>query len=93
MHDFDGLLLGATLVTLDGDSDYGAIADGALGWRDGVIAYVGPRDALAGDPRQLAREVIETDGGIVTPGLVVAAGADGILVIRIRLAVPIDMGA
>ncbi|HWI24232.1 MAG TPA: imidazolonepropionase [Lysobacter sp.] len=68
MHDFDGLLLGATLVTLDGDSGYGAIADGALGWRDGVIAFVGPRASLPQGAQ--AREVIDVDGGIVTPGLV-----------------------
>jgi imidazolonepropionase len=68
MHEFDGLLHGATLVTLDGDSGYGAIADGALGWRDGVIAFVGQRAALPHDVQ--AREVIEADGGIVTPGLV-----------------------
>jgi len=68
MHDYDGLLLGATLVTLDGDSGYGAIADGALGWRDGAIAFVGPRASLPKDMQ--AREVIDIDGGIVTPGLV-----------------------
>ncbi len=70
MHDFDGLLLGATLVTLDGERGYGEMADGALGWRDGVIAFVGPRAGLRGDPHALARDVIEADGGIVTPGLV-----------------------
>jgi imidazolonepropionase len=68
MHDFDGLLLGATLITLDGDNGYGAIADGALGWRDGVIAFAGPRASLPATAR--AGEVIEADGGIVTPGLV-----------------------
>jgi len=66
---FDGLLLGAHLATLDAASGYGEIADGALGWRDGVLAYVGPRAQLPGEPRALAREVIEVDGW-VTPGLV-----------------------
>jgi len=65
---WDGLILGASLATLDGDG-YGAIADGALGWRDGVLTYVGPRAGLAGDPSALADEVIEADGWI-TPGLV-----------------------
>lgn len=64
---FDGLLL-ASLATLDGDG-YGAIEDGALGWRDGRIAFVGPRADLPGAPSALAREVIESDGW-VTPGLV-----------------------
>jgi imidazolonepropionase len=66
---FDGLLLGAHLATLDAPSGYGEVADGALGWRDGVLTYVGPCAQLPGEPRALAREVIEADGW-VTPGLV-----------------------
>jgi imidazolonepropionase len=66
---FDGLLLGAHLGTLDG-ADYGVIEDGALGWIDGVLTYVGPRSALPTDVESLAGEVIETDGGWVTPALV-----------------------
>jgi imidazolonepropionase len=67
---YDGLVLGACLATLDAPAGYGAIADGALGWRDGVLAYVGPRAGLQGDPAALAREVISLDGGWITPGLV-----------------------
>lgn len=66
---FDGLLLGASLATLDAPAGYGEIRDGALGWRDGVLTFVGPRTALPGDPHALAREVIEADGWI-TPGLI-----------------------
>ena len=66
---WDGLVVGASLATLDADTGYGVIEDGALGWRDGVLAFVGPRAALPGEPRALAREVIEADGWI-TPGLV-----------------------
>jgi imidazolonepropionase len=66
---FDTLLLGAHLATLDGDG-YGAIEDGAIGWRDGVLAFVGPRSTLPAAPETLADEVIEFDGGWVTPGLV-----------------------
>ncbi|MFD0725628.1 imidazolonepropionase [Lysobacter brunescens] len=66
---FDGLLLGAHLVTLDG-ADYGVIEDGALGWTDGVLTFVGPRASLPADAESLAGEVIETDGGWVTPALV-----------------------
>ncbi|KGM56955.1 imidazolonepropionase [Lysobacter arseniciresistens ZS79] len=65
---WDGLLLGASLATLDGDG-YGEIGDGALAWRDGLLAYVGPRAELPGDPATLADEVIEARGW-VTPGLV-----------------------
>lgn len=65
---WDGLVLGASLATLDGDG-YGAIEDGALGWKDGLITHVGPRAFLPGEPASLAHEVIEADGWI-TPGLV-----------------------
>lgn len=66
---WDGLICGAALATLDGDAGFGEINDGALGWRDGVLAYVGPRSALPEAPERLAREVIEAQGWI-TPGLV-----------------------
>ena len=65
---FDGLLLGVSLATLQGEG-YGEIEDGALAWRDGVFTYVGPRSGLPGDPRDIAREVIEGSGW-VTPALV-----------------------
>jgi imidazolonepropionase len=66
---FDGLAIGAQLATLDADAGYGLVEDGALGWKDGVLAYVGTRTGLPADPASLADEVIETDG-LVTPGLV-----------------------
>lgn len=66
---FDGLIVGAHLATLDAAAGYGEIHDGALGWRDGLLAYVGPRAQLPGDAQALAREVIEASGWI-TPGLV-----------------------
>ncbi|RZA21466.1 MAG: imidazolonepropionase [Lysobacteraceae bacterium] len=66
---WDGLVLGPTLATLDADTGYGLVEDGALGWKDGVLAYVGPRAGLPGDAEALADEIIEV-GGLVTPGLV-----------------------
>ncbi len=66
---WDGVLLGATLVTLDDGSGYGLIDDGALGWRDGVLVFVGPASALPDDPQSLA-QVVLTAPGCVTPGLV-----------------------
>jgi imidazolonepropionase len=66
---WDGLIQGVALATLDADSGYASIADGALGWRNGVLAFVGARDALPGAATSLAREVIDADGWI-TPGLV-----------------------
>src|SRR5687768_3283060 len=66
---YDGLVLGAHLATLDGPQGYGEVHDGALAWRDGVLAYVGPRAGLPGSPEALAREVHHASGWI-TPGLV-----------------------
>ena len=67
---FDGLLVGASLATLDAARGYGEIEDGALAWKYGVLRFVGPRSALPGVPAALAREVFEVDGGWVTPGLI-----------------------
>lgn len=61
-----GLILGATLATLDGDSGYALVEDAALAWRGGVITYAGPR---AGLPAEFAGGGIEI-AGLVTPGLV-----------------------
>jgi len=66
---WDGLILGPALATLAGDTGYGAIADGALGWRDGRIMFAGARSGLPDAPDALAREVFRGDGWI-TPGLV-----------------------
>jgi len=66
---WDGLLLGATLATLDSDTGHGLVGDGALGWKDGVLAHVGTRGGLPGNAAELADEVIEATG-LVTPGLV-----------------------
>ncbi len=65
----DGLLLGASLATLDAESGYAIVEDGALAWKDGVFTFVGPRARLPADAEALADEVIECDG-LVTPGLV-----------------------
>jgi len=68
---WDGLLLDAKLATLRDDlGPYGAIEDGALGWRDGRIVFAGPRAELDGDPETLAKSVQSAQGRWVTPGLV-----------------------
>ena len=66
---WDALLLGPTLATLDAVDGYALVEDGALGWKDGLLAYVGPRDGLPGDPAALADEVIEAQG-LATPGFI-----------------------
>ena len=67
---FDGLIVGADLVTLAQDEGYGLIADGALGWRDGVLRYVGAAEALPAPAGELADEVIDAAGACLTPGLI-----------------------
>lgn len=66
---WDGLILGASLATLEGDAGYGGIEDGAIGWKDGVLTFVGKRGDLPGSPFELADTVTEATGWI-TPGLV-----------------------
>ncbi len=67
MTRFDGIAVGASIATLDGDG-YGAIADGAIAWRDGRIAWIGERSALPADVAADAR--VDFGGGWITPGLV-----------------------
>ncbi|MGJ4802256.1 imidazolonepropionase [Luteimonas sp. SDU82] len=67
---WDGVLVGASLATLADDAGYGAIEDGALGWREGRIVFAGSRSQLPGEPEHLADCVVEAGGGWVTPGLV-----------------------
>ena len=66
---WDGLILGATLATLDGDAGYGLVEDGALGWKDGVLSFVGLRDELPGAADALAERIIDTSG-LITPALI-----------------------
>ena len=65
---WDGLILGASLATLDAPQGYAEIHDAALAWKDGVLTFVGARADLPVAPQRLAREVVET-GGWITPGL------------------------
>jgi imidazolonepropionase len=66
---WDGLATGVSLATLEGDGDgYGAIPDGALAWKDGLVAWVGERTALP--PGASADARLDFGGGWITPGLV-----------------------
>jgi len=67
---YDGIAIGASLATLDAQDGYGVIVDGAIAWRDGVLAYVGSAPGLHDAPERLARDVIRCDSGWITPGLV-----------------------
>lgn len=66
---WDGLITGIHLATLAGDSGYGVIEDAALGWRDGILCFVGRQADLPGRPAQLARDWQQGQGWI-TPGLI-----------------------
>src|SRR5690606_30748514 len=65
---WDGLAVGVSLATLDDADGYGTIEDGALAWRDGLIAWVGPRSALPAGTA--ATHTHDFGGGWITPGLV-----------------------
>lgn len=68
---WDGLLLDCRLATMrDGSSDYGMVEDGALGWKDGLITFAGPRAQLPGDPERIASVVIHAAGDWLTPALI-----------------------
>ena len=68
---WDSLWLNANLATMTGGgARYGAIEDGALAVKDGVVAWVGARGALDGDPAKLAVEVHDAGGRWITPGLI-----------------------
>jgi imidazolonepropionase len=45
-----------------GVGPWGAIRDGALGLKNGRIAWIGPRADLAGPPETLARDVRDFTG-------------------------------
>jgi imidazolonepropionase len=64
---WDGLLLDARLVARAGEPP---LDDGALGWKDGCIAFAGRRADLPGAPSALAEAVESAAGALVTPGLV-----------------------
>ncbi|HEY3521952.1 MAG TPA: imidazolonepropionase [Rhodanobacteraceae bacterium] len=64
------LLLDCTLATLAGESDYGLIEHGALGWRNGEITFAGTAGDLPGKPDAVADKVESLHGALVTPGLV-----------------------
>lgn len=69
---WDGLLFDCRLVTMeDGSTDgYGCIDDGAIAWKDGLLAFVGRESDLPGPTESLATSVRRAHGVLVTPALV-----------------------
>jgi imidazolonepropionase len=71
MPSYDTVWTNARLATMTpGGAAYGAIADGALAARDGLIAWVGPRAELPDAPERLADRVIDAERRWITPGLI-----------------------
>ena len=67
---WDSLWVDVGLATMAGTDPYGRIEDGAIAVKNGRIAWVGPREELAGRPDKLAAVVQEGEGGWITPALV-----------------------
>lgn len=68
---WDVLYLEAGLATMAATgASYGAVAEGALGVRDGRIAYAGAASALPGAPETLAKRIERLGGAWITPGLI-----------------------
>lgn len=68
---WDSLWINARLATMvAGATPYGAIEDGALGIKDGVLVYCGAAADLPDRPGSLALGVHDAEGRWITPGLV-----------------------
>ena len=68
---WDTLWVDVNLATMvDGGVPYGAVRRGAIGISSGRLVYVGPRNGLPGQPKNLARDVRNGQGRWITPGLI-----------------------
>ena len=68
---WDGLLLDCRLATMrDGLGAYGAIDNGAIAWKDGLITFAGSQAQLPGEPEILAHNLFRADGDWITPALI-----------------------
>ena len=67
---FDSLWVNCHLATMAGDREYGVMRNGAMGVRDGRIAWVGPAQELPKDAEARATLVKDLSGAWITPGLI-----------------------
>lgn len=67
---WDRIWVNVHLATMDGQTPYGIVEDGALAVKDGRIAFVGRRTDLPAQPDQVADRVEDGDGNWMTPGLI-----------------------
>ena len=66
---WDALWVDARIVTMR-DGRYNSIERGAIAVETGLIAWLGLRAGLPGEPATLAREVHDLRGAMLTPGLI-----------------------
>jgi len=67
---WDLLLTHASLATFVGEASYGLLSDAAVACQDGQIAWIGSMRDLPAASASTAREVLDLDGALVTPGLI-----------------------
>lgn len=67
---WDVLLTRANLATFATDAPFGLMPSAALAIHGDRIAWLGPMDALPAPAATLAREVVDLDDALVTPGLI-----------------------
>ena len=71
MFKWDILIINAKLATMsDGVNSYGMIENGAVAIASGEIQWVGSSKSLNKLPDELAKEVIDAHGNLLTPGLI-----------------------
>jgi imidazolonepropionase len=72
MAEWEKLFINANLATMTSNhgNAYGQIEHGALGVSDGIIQYSGLMKTLARAPKDMAEQVIDLGGRLVTPGLI-----------------------
>jgi imidazolonepropionase len=68
---WDSIWTNAHLATMrPGGAPYGAVRDGAVAVKDGIVAWLGSRKDLPGAPESLAAKVHDARGGWLAPGLI-----------------------
>lgn len=71
MFKWDILIINAKLATMsDGANSYGMIENGAIAITNEEIQWVGSSSSLNKIPNELAKEVIDAQRNLVTPGLI-----------------------
>jgi len=70
MPRFDALIRDCRACTLAPGQGWGLIDDAVIGWCDGLLAFVGPREQLPGEAVGADTRVYPGNGALVTPALI-----------------------